>query len=319
MQQFANTEPQQGIFNYTGGDLIVDLANSTGKNYIRCHNLICPPPPPPPPPQGTWTNATLTAVMQRHIYSLILHFGANCYSWDVVNEALNSDGTFVPNIWYNTIGHEYFFLAFKFAAEAVALTDGDDIQLYYNDYGIESPNAKTAAAAALVAELQYRGIQIDGVALESHFEVGAMPNKTRQIAAMESFTSLGVDVVRSEIDIRFTSLPYTAIDLQTQKQNYYDTIASCMAVENCIGMTVWDFADVTSWVPAWSNYTEGGADLYDENFVRKPAYEGVADAIMAGSMATSSSSTTAAPALPTSTLYHGIRTNWSNLSPYANY
>ena len=33
--------------------------------------------------------------------------------------------------------------------------------------------------------------------------------ETRQIAAMGSFTSLGVDVVRSEIDIRFTSLPYT--------------------------------------------------------------------------------------------------------------
>ena len=243
--------------------------------------------------------------MQYHISSVIQHFGASCYSWDVVNEALASNGTFRPNIWSNTIGREYFFLAFRFAAEAVALTGGDDIKLYYNDYGIESPNAKTTAAIALVAEVQSRGIQIDGVALESHFEVGAMPNKTRQIAAMESFTALGVDVVRSEIDVRFMALPYAAAGLETQRKNYYDTIASCMALDRCIGMTVWDFADAYSWVPAWSDHTQGGADLYDADFARKPAYDGVAEALAA----TPSRSTIPAPAWPTTTRKPGMTTS----------
>lgn len=216
--------------------------------------------------------------MQNHIYNLITHWGDRCYSWDVVNEALNSNGTFASSIWYDTIGPEYFFLAYKFADEAVAAT-GKDIKLYYNDYGIENPGNKTTAAAALVSELQARGIRIDGVGLESHFEVGATPSQEQQIEAMETFTSLGVEVARTEIDVRFTSLPYNNTGLLVQKQNYYDTIASCMAVDRCIGMTVWDFDDTYSWIPS-SFPGEGAADIYNSNFTRKPAYYGIGEAIV---------------------------------------
>lgn len=216
--------------------------------------------------------------MQRHIYTLITHWGARCYSWDVVNEALASNGSFSSSIWYDTIGPEYFFLAYQFAAEAVAAT-GEDIKLYYNDYGIENPGNKTTAAAALVSELQARGIRIDGVGLESHFIVGETPSQAQQIEAMETFTSLGVDVARTEVDVRFTTLPYNATGLAVQNQNYYDTIASCMAVKGCIGMTVWDFDDEYSWIPS-SFPGEGGADLYNATFQRKPAYYGCAEAIV---------------------------------------
>lgn len=229
--------------------------------------------------QGTWTNETLTAVMKNHITNLVSHWGANCYSWDVVNEALNSDGTMASNIWYNTIGREYFFLAYKFAAEAVAAIDVGT-KLYYNDYGIEYPCAKTDAAVALVSELRDRGITIDGVALESHFKVGQTPSKAQQISAMEKFCSVGVDVVRSEIDVRFASLPYNVTGLAVQKQNYHDTVSSCMAVKACVGMTVWDFDDAYSWVPAAFGHTQGGADLYDAKLARKPAYYGVAEALV---------------------------------------
>lgn len=215
--------------------------------------------------------------MKSHITNLITHWGSRCYSWDVVNEALNSNGTFASSIWYDTIGPEYFFLAYQFAAEAVAAT-GHDIKLYYNDYGIENPGTKTTAAAALVSELQARGIQIDGVGLESHFEVGLTPSQSQQIEAMETFTALGVDVARTEIDVRFLTLPYNATGLAVQAQNYYDTVASCMAVDRCIGMTVWDFDDQYSWIPS-AFPGEGGADIYNAT-VRKPACYSIAEAIV---------------------------------------
>lgn len=37
------------------------------------------------------------AAMENHITSPITHFGTGCYSWDVVNEALNGDGSFTFN------------------------------------------------------------------------------------------------------------------------------------------------------------------------------------------------------------------------------
>lgn len=187
----------------------------------------------------------------------------------------------MPSIFYEVIGEEYFYIAYKAAADAVAAT-GKDIKLYYNDYGIESPSNKTTAAVGLMKELQARGIQIDGVGFESHFEVGGTPSTADQMAAMAEFTALDLDVVQTEIDVRFTSLPYNSTGLAVQKQNYYDTVSACIATPDCIGMTVWDFVDEYSWVPS-SFPDEGGADLYglySQNYTRKPAYDGCAEAIV---------------------------------------
>ena len=38
--------------------------------------------------------------MKTHIETLVQYWGGRCYSWDVVNEALNGDGSFASNIWY---------------------------------------------------------------------------------------------------------------------------------------------------------------------------------------------------------------------------
>ena len=66
-------------------------------------------------------------------------------------------------------------MAFDAATKAVK-KHGLCVKLYYNDYNIESPGAKSTAAQNLVKELKGRGIQIDGVGLESHFIAGTRYN-----------------------------------------------------------------------------------------------------------------------------------------------
>lgn len=39
IMKFVYTEPQQGVFNFTGGDDFIELAKQSGK-LVRCHNLI---------------------------------------------------------------------------------------------------------------------------------------------------------------------------------------------------------------------------------------------------------------------------------------
>lgn len=179
---------------------------------------------------------------------------------------------------YDTIGPEYFFLAYQFAQEAVEAT-GKDIKLFYNDYGIEDTGNKTQATYGLIKQMQSRGIRIDGVGLESHFEVGGTPSLEEQVTAKQGYVALGLEVAITELDIRFVEANATnATAFALQAQNYYDTVSSCVQVDGCIGITVWDFDDQYSWIPG-TFPGQGAADLYNADFTRKPAYYAVGEAL----------------------------------------
>lgn len=191
---------------------------------------------------GNWTNATLIPVLERHINNLVEHWGKRCYAWDVLNEAINDNGTLRSDVWLDTIGPDYIPIVFDFAEKAVNKVGGG-IKLYYNDYNIEYLGVKSDTALEIVKTIQSRGIRIDGVGLQSHFIVGDTPSRANQTANMESFTALGVEVAQTELDIRFSELPYNASGLEVQKQNYIDSVGACFDVEGCIGITLWDFTD----------------------------------------------------------------------------
>lgn len=279
------TEPEQGVFNFTGGDAFLDLAEATGKR-VRCHNLVWYNQLPDwvTSPAVNWTSETLTSVIQDHAYALVSHFGDRCYAWDVVNEALSDSpaGAWQSNIFYDTIGPEYFFTAFEAAARAVS--DNDlSVKLYYNDYNIESPGNKSAAAQGLVAELQARGIQVDGVGLESHFVVGSTPSRDEQEANMRAFVDLGVEVAVTELDVRLV-LPGNETTQAQQVEDFYGTVAACVSVDGCVGVTLWDFVDTYSWIP--STFAGEGygtpwlqPDGANTPLVKKAVYDGILEAL----------------------------------------
>jgi endo-1,4-beta-xylanase len=273
------TEPGQNQYNYTEGDYIVRLAEENGQ-AVRCHNLVWNNELSNFVNQGTWNAQTLTQVLKNHIFNVVQHFGKRCYSWDVVNEALNGDGTFSSSIWYDTIGEEYFFLAFQYAMDALAQIGAHEVKLYYNDYGIENPGAKVNATIDLVHQLRKRGIRIDGVGLESHFIVGETPSLAQQVATKQLFIQNDLDLVMTELDIRFAEVPYyTAAVLQQQAQDYYTSVQSCLhAGPRCRGIVVWDFDDAYSWVPS-TFAGQGAACLFNDTLEAKPAYFAVADAL----------------------------------------
>nr|AOW72084.1 thermostable GH10 xylanase [Evansstolkia leycettana] len=277
--KFMYTEPEQNVFNYTGGDYVLNLAERHGQR-VRCHNLVWASQLSDFVNNGNWTKESLTAVMRNHIFHVVQHFGRRCYSWDVVNEALNGDGTFSSSIWYDTIGEDYFYLAFQYAQEALAEIHANDVKLYYNDYGIENPGTKADAVHNLVKELRKRDIRIDGIGLESHFEVGFTPSLQDQLSTKQGYIALGLDVAITELDVRFTQAPYyDAAGEKQQAQDYYTSVSSCIeAGPKCIGITVWDFDDKYSWVP-YTFAGQGGADIYNATLQAKPAYYAIADAL----------------------------------------
>ncbi|KAF4765839.1 hypothetical protein HAV15_003986 [Penicillium sp. str.  len=257
---------EQNKFNFTDGDYFMDLA------LLRCHNLVWMSQVSDFVTSKTWTAKELTTVMKNHIFKTVQHFGKRCASWDVVNEAINDDGTFSSSVWYDTIGEEYFYLAFQYAQQALSQIGANDVQLYYNDYGIENPGTKADAVLQLVKNLRKRGIRIDGIGLESHFIVGQTPSLADQLATNKAYIKADLDVIVTELDIRFAEEPYYTADVQKQQAaDYYLTVQSCLqAGSRCLGVVVWDFYDKYSW---------GGATLFNDTLQAKPAYYAVAEAL----------------------------------------
>ncbi|KAL9110354.1 MAG: hypothetical protein Q9227_005085 [Pyrenula ochraceoflavens] len=289
--KWDSIEPSQNTFSYSGGDAIRDLAVKNGQK-LRCHNLVWYNQLPSWVTSGTWTNATLIAALKNHITNEVTHYKGSCLQWDVVNEALNDDGTYRADVFYNTIGPAYIPIAFAAAAAA-----DPSAKLYYNDYNIESPGAKSTAAQNIVKMIQAYGIRIDGVGLQSHFIVGETPSMTSQQTNMNAFTALGVDVAITELDIRMT-LPSTDALLAQQSTDYATTVKACLAVSRCVGITVWDYTDKYSWVPSTFS-GQGAACPFDSNLAKKPAYNGILSAFGGAASATATVPATTAPATST--------------------
>ena len=250
---------------------------------------------------GTWTNETLQAVMKNHITEEMTHYKGQCYAWDVVNEAFDdsSAAAFRNSVFYQAMGEDYIRIAFETARAA-----DPDVKLYYNDYNIEYTGTKAANALAMVTKLVNGGTPIDGVGVQGHYIVGKMPSGSDITKNLEAYTALGLEVAITELDIRMT-VPSTEADLAQQSTDYATAVTACLDVANCIGITIWDFTDKVrnifqwtlvfanmkqySWIPSVFS-GQGAACLFDENLVKKPAYDGVVAALSAGRKSGSASS-----------------------------
>jgi len=283
-QKWDSTEKSQGVFTFTNGDEITALATKNSQ-LVRCHTLVWYSQLPSWVSGGTWTNETLQAVMKNHITEEMTHYKGQCYAWDVVNEAFDdtSAAAFRNSVFYQAMGEDYIRIAFETARAA-----DPDVKLYYNDYNIEYTGTKAANALAMVTKLVNGGTPIDGVGVQGHYIVGKMPSGSDITKNLEAYTALGLEVAITELDIRMT-VPSTEADLAQQSTDYATAVTACLDVANCIGITIWDFTDKYSWIPSVFS-GQGAACLFDENLVKKPAYDGVVAALSAGRKSGSASS-----------------------------
>ncbi|KAK0101227.1 hypothetical protein ONS95_006407 [Cadophora gregata] len=271
-QKWFATEPEENKFDFTMGDVVTNLAKKDGR-ILRCHNLVWHSQLAPWVESKTWTKATLTAAMVNHITNVAKHYKAQCYAWDVLNEALNEDGTYRNTTFLHHIGPEYIKIAFRAAAKA-----DPHAKLYYNDYNLESVNDKTNSARKnIVKFLQDDGIRIDGVGMQAHFVAGSAPSKEQQIDNMKKFAAMGVDVAVTELDVRI-NLPTNKTNLAAQAVDFANTVEACLEVNACVGITVWDFYDPFSWVPD-TFPGQGAATLWFADFTKHPAYKAMVDVL----------------------------------------
>ena len=127
---------------------------------------------------------------------------------------------------------------------------------------------------------------VHGVGMQAHLIVGNVPNRSDLEAAIASYLDAGAEeVAYTELDIRHASLPPTQDALQAQADDYAVVAAACLAVDQCVGITVWDYTDRYSWIP--DVFPGSGAALpYDEDLGKKPAWTAVSSVLAAAAAAT---------------------------------
>jgi len=261
--KFGAVEPQQNTFSFAAGDMHVQFAQMHGMQ-IHGHNLVWHSQLPGWLTSKTWTAALLTGVMNNHIDNVVGHYKGKIAIWDVVNEALNDDGTLRTSIWETTIGSQYIALAFQRAHAA----DPNAI-LVYNDFNIETVNAKSDALFNLVSGFKQQGIPINAIGLQMHLTSGGI-DISSLTANMQRFAQLGLQIYITEMDVRYPT-PISAANLQAQATIYKNVLNACLQQPACKGLQTWGFTDKYSWIP--STFAGLGDALeFDANYSAKPAY-----------------------------------------------
>ncbi len=265
--KWDTTEPSNGSFDFGPGDAIVSFAMAHSMR-VRGHNLVWHSQLP------SWVSSLPTSqvqsAMETHITTEVSHYKGQVYSWDVVNEPFNNDGSFRADAFFNAMGSGYIADALRTARAA-----DPNAKLYLNDYNIEGENAKSNAMFSLVQSLKSQGVPIDGVGLESHFILGQVPSS--MLANMQRFAALGVDVAVTELDDRI-QLPASNANLQQQASDFSTVVKDCLAVSRCPGVTQWAVGDPDSWIPGFFSGF-GAATMFDQNYQPKPAYTAVQTAL----------------------------------------
>ncbi|MEU4771644.1 endo-1,4-beta-xylanase [Micromonospora sp. NPDC023644] len=283
------TEPQQGQFTFANADRIVSHARSRGMS-VRGHTLAWHSQQP-----GWMQNMSGSALRQamlNHVTQVATHFRGQVVAWDVVNEAFADGGSGArrdSNL--QRTGNDWIEAAFRAARAA-----DPGAKLCYNDYNTDDwSHAKTQAVYAMVRDFKQRGVPIDCVGLQSHFNSGS-PYPGNYRTTLSSFAALGVDVQITELDIAGAS-PTT----------YRNVVNDCLAVARCTGITVWGIRDSDSWRASDTPL------LFDNGGNRKPAYDAVLAALNNGTPPPTTPPPTTGPTTPppggscTATLRDGTR------------
>ncbi len=298
--KFQSLHPEPDRYTFDAADRYVAFGRDRGMAVIG-HNLVWHSQTPRwvwDAPDGTLADrATMLARLQTHITTVVGRYKGRIRGWDVVNEALNEDGTLRDSPWRRGIGDDYIARAFQFAREA-----DPDTELYYNDYNLVTRPEKRAGAIRIIKDLQQRGIRIDAVGEQGHWRLN-LPTVAELDQAITDLRATGVKVLITELDVNLLpsagqpargqppspeSNPYVnglPDDLQQALARYYgDAFRVLLKHGDAISrVTFWGVSDADSWL------NRGRVNhplLWDRQRQPKPAFNEVVK-VLSGTSTTS--------------------------------
>jgi endo-1,4-beta-xylanase len=211
-------QPVEGEFDFSLADQFVKFGEQH-KMFIVGHTLIWHSQAP------KWfftdekgqpvTREIMIDRMKKHITTVMTRYKGRVGGWDVVNEAINDDGSWRESPFYKIIGKDYVKLAFQFAHEA-----DPDAQLYYNDYNM-AKEGKRNAVVKLVNELKSEGIRVDAIGMQGHL-MTFYPDVNDFEKSIDAFASTRAKVMITEMDMSVLPMPEKKITADVAYKFQYD-------------------------------------------------------------------------------------------------
>jgi endo-1,4-beta-xylanase len=284
--------PAWNTYNFDLADKLVAFAQQNDMK-VNAHNLIWHSQLPAFM-RNMQSADSVRQYFEHHITTVASRYDGKVYSWDVVNEALNEDGTLRNSIFLQKLGPDYIVEAFRLAQKA-----SPHSKLYYNDYNIEQPK-KRAGAIELIKKIQAAGVRIDGVGIQGHWRAGNVPLNDIE-ESIKEFSALGIEVMFTELDLGVLPNPWdnATADVsatskgdstmnpyanglpdsveQIQAKAYADLFKLFLKYKNTVSrVTFWGVNDGQSWLNDWPIHGRTNYPLlFDRNFQPKPAFNSV--------------------------------------------
>jgi endo-1,4-beta-xylanase len=279
--------PTENTYTFATGDAYVAYAKAHSMT-VHAHTLIWHSDYQVPDFMKSYPGgkAEFLTMLGAHVTSLVAHFKGQVQSWDVVNEAIEDNGSYRNSIFYQKTGADYIDQAFINARAA-----DPDVDLYYNDYSTDQAGVKFNFMKTMIDGLLLRKVPITGVGFQMHVLLD-YPSTDSFRTAFKAMVDRGLKVKISELDVPvnnpygsgfiYKSLTDTAANLQQKRyceivKVYLETVPANLRG----GISVWGVRDSESWIPGTPDW-KGNPDwplLFDANGNKKPAYEGVKAAL----------------------------------------
>jgi endo-1,4-beta-xylanase len=281
--------PTEETYQWEQADALVAFAQAQ-KMQVTAHCLVwhsqCP--------DWFFLNGTKSASrdlvlarMRAHIHAVMGRYKGKVLGWDVVNEAIaDGEGELRASKWRQSIGDDFIEKAFEYAHEADPAAE-----LYYNDYSIEMPG-KRQKTLNLIARLKAKGLRIDAVGIQGHWELDRVPFKAIE-EAIVAYRDAGVKVMITELDLDVVSRAVAGADLsaieavqkndpyvaglppqvqERQAAQYAELFRLLRRHEATITrVTFWGLHDGRSWLNSWPRPRTNHALLFDRQSQPKPA------------------------------------------------
>lgn len=298
--KWESIHPQPHTYNFGPSDSYVNFGEQNHM-FVVGHTLIWHAQTPKWVFEGKdrkpATRRELLKRMRDHIQKVVGRYKGRVNGWDVVNEALEENGTLRESPWLKIIGPDYIEKAFEYAHKA-----DPKAQLYYNDYNLEN-EPKRKGAMELIRKLTSAGVPVSGVGLQDHLTLD-WPTTDELNTTIDEFHRLGVKVMITELDVDVlpspfqdptadvsvkvasnpkynpyaTGLPETVQEQVTKRWAELFRVYSshCGVVTR---VTLWGVSDKDSWKNDWP--IRGRTNfplLFDRNGQAKPALAAVIEA-----------------------------------------
>jgi len=245
--------PLPGMFRWAQADNLVAHAKAR-RQAVHGHTLIWHRQLP------SWIRQSDPADRETHMREFIQRvlgrYGQDIPIWDVVNEALEEDGTYRHSIWYEAMGADFIDIAFRQARQSAP-----EATLIYNEYDVSFDGPKVDGMMRLLQSLKDANTPIDGVGFQMHLDA----NFDRYDEVARNFQA----VANMDLDIYITELDVSIRDGQTEEQQaevYSRVLSLCLEQPRCKAYQTWGFTDMYSWRSQYNPL------ILDERYQVKPAY-----------------------------------------------